>query len=187
MSTDLVGLEIVEIGASLEYNNNRFFPNAKSYITTNIISGEADLVEDVTKMNFKTDSIDAIVCISVLQHVFDIHTSIDEILRVLKPGGKAIITNGYIFPVCMEEDYYRLTPAFWVKRLKQEKVKFEITELGNKYDSIENLLMRPYGKIAGFKCIVNKSIGLIFKMLRVIYKSSDNSPLGIAVVIEKNN
>jgi SAM-dependent methyltransferase len=186
-SVTVVGRNIIEIGASKSYNNKQFFPYAKSYITTNLSNETADLVEDVTRLTFLSDSVDTIVCISVLQHVIEFNNGIDEIIRVLKPGGRALITNGYIFPVCMEHDYFRFTPAFWMERLKNEKVTFEVISLGNQYYAIENLLMRPYSKIGGPRGLLNKFLSFIFKFLRFLYKKHDNAPLGIAVIIEKNS
>lgn len=49
-------------------------------------------VEDVTKLSFKNESIDVIICSEVLEHIPEVDTAIMEIQRVLKLGGKAIIT-----------------------------------------------------------------------------------------------
>jgi ubiquinone/menaquinone biosynthesis C-methylase UbiE len=41
---------------------------------------------------------DAIICISVLEHVFEYDKAINEIERVLKPGGKLLLTVPFGFP-----------------------------------------------------------------------------------------
>jgi ubiquinone/menaquinone biosynthesis C-methylase UbiE len=57
-------------------------------------------------LSYEDGTVPGAICISVRQHIFEFDKAISEIIRVLKPGGKCLITNGYIFPVCMEEDYY---------------------------------------------------------------------------------
>ena len=50
------------------------------------------LVCDITKMPFKSNYFDTIVCIDVLEHLENDEKAIREITRVLKEGGKAILT-----------------------------------------------------------------------------------------------
>ncbi len=177
--------EVVEIGGTFQFNNKKFFNDNVRFVLTNLEGENCDKIEDVTQLTFLSNSIESLLCISVLQHVFDINAAIDELIRVLKPGGKVLITNGFMFPVCMQHDYYRLTPEFWNQRLQDENVDFEIISVGNKYSSLENLLMRPYGKLGGTKGILNKILAIVFKFIGKFIKEKDNSPLGVAVIITK--
>jgi SAM-dependent methyltransferase len=177
---------VVEIGGTHQFNNSRFFGADTKFILTNLKDEDCDQVEDITQLSFGSNNIESILCISVLQHVFDFNKGIDEILRVLKPGGKALITNGFIFPVCMKQDFFRFTPAFWEERLRNEQVNFKIISIGNQYHSIENILMRPYNKIGGMKGVVNKFMAIFFRTFKIFYPRLDSAPLGVAVIIEKN-
>lgn len=165
--------------------HRNFFPSNVTFNITNINTADQINSENLTDLSHPSNSIECAICISVLQHVFDVNRAIAEIIRVLKPGGKCLITNGYIFPICMDEDYYRLTPAFWMKRLENEPVNFQIIPLGNLYDSIDNLLMRPYSKYYGFKILIHKLLSIPFKLLRIMIKNGDSAPLGVAVIISK--
>ena len=169
-----------------QINNRQFFGADTTYILTNLKGEDCDQVEDITQLSFGSNNIESILCISVLQHVFDFNKGIDEILRVLKPGGKALITNGFMFPVCMKQDFFRFTPAFWEERLRNEQVTFRIISVGNQYHSIENSLMRPYNKIGGLKGVVNKFMAIFFRIFRYFYHKLDSAPMGVAVIIEKN-
>jgi SAM-dependent methyltransferase len=176
--------KIVEFGGTKDVNYKEFSKSSK-YIITNI-EGEVDQIEDLKNLSFESNSIDAAICVSVLQHVFEFDQAVDEIIRVLKPGGECLITNGFLFPVCMEYDFYRFTPKFWEKRLENENVDFDIKLIGNKYASISNLLMRPYGKYFGLRVLLNKILSTPFTFLyKIIFKNEDNSPLGVAVIIKK--
>ena len=43
------------------------------------------------RLPFESDSFDAVVMVDVVHHLDDIHASLDEVMRVLKPGGKVIV------------------------------------------------------------------------------------------------
>lgn len=177
-------LHVIEWGADKKYNHARYFSDAASFKLTNIEGSGVDYLEDITKLSHESNSVDAAICISVLQHVFHLDTAISEIIRVLKPGGKCLITNGFLFPVCMKDDYYRLTPAFWAQRLKDEPVEYELLLIGNVYTSIFELLMRPYGNYKGIRNILNKLLALPFVILSYT-KTSDSAPLGVGVILRK--
>jgi len=53
---------------------------------------EASLaVGDILHLSFPQDTFDAVICLSVLEHIRDISGAVGEIVRVLKPGGRAIL------------------------------------------------------------------------------------------------
>ena len=52
-----------------------------------------DLNLDISKMNSINDAeYDLVIASDVLEHVFDVQKAIEEIYRILKVGGKAVIT-----------------------------------------------------------------------------------------------
>lgn len=53
------------------------------------------LVADVYSMPFKENSIDCVISSEVMEHVPNPKLYIEEIVKVLKPGGKAVITTPY--------------------------------------------------------------------------------------------
>lgn len=66
---------------------------AVDYRTTDLLMGEVDYPgEDIQKMSLPAESFDVILCNHVLEHVPDDDAGFAEISRLLRPGGKAIIT-----------------------------------------------------------------------------------------------
>lgn len=61
------------------------------YTTADLESPLADIKLDVQQMPFDHDTFDVVICNHVLEHVPDDRKAIREILRVLKPGGFAIM------------------------------------------------------------------------------------------------
>ena len=54
---------------------------------------EAELIHgDILELPYETDFFDAVVSVSVLEHIKDIDKAVSEIKRVLKPGGTAVLS-----------------------------------------------------------------------------------------------
>ena len=61
------------------------------YVTGDLESPVAKYHFDVTQIPFETGSFDAVLCNHVLEHVPDDTAAMAELLRVLKPGGFAVL------------------------------------------------------------------------------------------------
>lgn len=72
--------------------------------------GGADVIADAAALPLAADSADAVLCTEVLEHVADPDRCMREIARVLKPGGVAICTVPFAFPIHDAHDYRRLAP-----------------------------------------------------------------------------
>jgi SAM-dependent methyltransferase len=48
--------------------------------------------EDLTALTFKNESVDAIVCLDVMEHIPDFHKAFAECARVLRPGGSLLLS-----------------------------------------------------------------------------------------------
>lgn len=60
---------------------------------------EVDLVGNAWRLPFRDGSVDGVWCNAVLEHVTDPKLTAREIMRVLEPGGCAIILVPFVFPV----------------------------------------------------------------------------------------
>ncbi|WP_188770571.1 methyltransferase domain-containing protein [Novosphingobium endophyticum] len=63
----------------------------RSHLTCDLKPGRADVVQNIEKLEFDSDSFDRIVCSHVLEHVDD-RAALAELYRVLRPGGLAILS-----------------------------------------------------------------------------------------------
>ncbi|WCM43531.1 methyltransferase domain-containing protein [Flavobacterium sp. CBA20B-1] len=61
------------------------------YTTTDLESPLADVKADICNLPFSNDSYDVIFCNHVLEHIPDDTKAMQELFRVLKPGGMAIL------------------------------------------------------------------------------------------------
>jgi SAM-dependent methyltransferase len=86
-----------------------------------------DVVADVQRLAFQAGSVAAIECDAVLEHVPDPATAVEEIYRVLRPGGHLHV----LVPFCQAfhaypSDYHRWT----LTGLKQLLSMFEVVDCG---------------------------------------------------------
>lgn len=72
-----------------------------------------DIVGDIHHMPFADAEIEAIVCNAVLEHVHDPIRAVEEIHRVLKPGGKVLLWIPFLYPYHSHSseygDYWRFS------------------------------------------------------------------------------
>lgn len=61
------------------------------YTTTDLNSPLADVKADICKLPFDSDTYDVIFCNHVLEHIPDDTKAMQELYRVLKPGGMAVL------------------------------------------------------------------------------------------------
>jgi len=63
------------------------------YISADLYKPDVMLKIDITEITFKDNYFDVILCNHVLEHVIDDKRAMNELFRVLKPGGWAIIQS----------------------------------------------------------------------------------------------
>jgi len=97
--------------------------NIDFYPFTNV-----DIIADITKLPFKDNSVDAIICESVLEHIKNPWAIIQEIKRILKPDGIVYLSIPFIAGFhSSPDDYYR-----WSKEGLRELMRqgFQEEEIG---------------------------------------------------------
>jgi SAM-dependent methyltransferase len=71
---------------------------------------EIDLIGDAHHLPFQDASVDAIVCTEVFEHLIDPPAAAREIIRILKPGGRLVLTTRFCFPLHdRPADFWRFT------------------------------------------------------------------------------
>ncbi|WP_373091566.1 class I SAM-dependent methyltransferase [Zhongshania sp.] len=85
-----------------------------SYLTADIQPGLAMECMDITDIKYNDETFDVIFCSHVLEHISDDKKAINELTRVLKSGGWAIIL------VPIDGDYTHEDPAITDPKMREE-------------------------------------------------------------------
>jgi SAM-dependent methyltransferase len=113
-------------------------------------TSRVDLVCDITEIPVPDRSFDAVLCTEVLEHVPRPHEALEELARVLKPGGRLILTAPfacithfapYFYSTGFSRHYYEAA----LTRLGMELL--EISENGN-YFTVQAQELRRLDSVA---------------------------------------
>ncbi|RLI82885.1 hypothetical protein DRP04_02900 [Archaeoglobales archaeon] len=109
LSKTLKSGTMLEVGAGFK-NYKSFFPHIRVISTDIVMHDGINEIADVTNLKYESETFDYVLCINVLEHIDKPQKALDEIYRVLKPEGLAIISTPFLFPVHdPPHDYWRFT------------------------------------------------------------------------------
>lgn len=115
--------KVLEIGSRGKPSYTKYFPNR---IGVDIKEGlGVNTVASVYELPFDNNQFDLVLCIAVLEHLENPQKAIQEMRRVLKIGGKIIVSVPFLFPIHdAPGDYWRFT-KFGLKKLFSEYWEIE--------------------------------------------------------------
>lgn len=107
---------VVEVGSkqygdpSGWYELRSLFPG-KKYVGCDMSEGPGvDRIENLTQMTFRDGEVGTLLCLHILEHVWDVFAAAREIHRVLNDGGAAIVVCPfYLHLHRYPKDYWRFT------------------------------------------------------------------------------
>jgi SAM-dependent methyltransferase len=119
------------------------------------------------KLNFSDSAFDTVILTDVLEHIYNPRLLLNEIYRVLKPGGKVIIAVPFLYRIHEEpHDYHRFTE--YALRKMCEETGFSIVKMepyGRYLDVLGDTLNKVF-----FRSRMMAS--LLFSMMRRLKKSA---------------
>lgn len=110
---------VLDIGGGLPVakdKNNRYskkdewilplLANVDYKVLDSVSDYNPDIVGDIHDLPFADNSLDAITCIGVLEHVKNPFKAVEEMHRVLKPGGFCYVSVPFLYYYHPVKDYY---------------------------------------------------------------------------------
>jgi SAM-dependent methyltransferase len=106
---------ILEIGSGkpvngqYPYSAHHLFDTSNQFIKSDIVGEYGHRVIDLTAFDARNE-FDVVLCLNVIEHVYEFHRAFDNLYRAVKPGGTAIIGVPAYYPLHDEPaDYWRFT------------------------------------------------------------------------------
>lgn len=108
---------VFDLGGQRPFNKmlvkyKHLFDNIKYFCLDLYLNSGLSVVGDIQKLPLKSESVDGIICNSVLEHVFEPQIAVREIYRILKPGGCGFFHVPFLCPYhgsSEGKDCYRFT------------------------------------------------------------------------------
>ena len=138
-----------------------------------------DIVGDIHKMPFKDDSLDAILCIAVLEHVENPILACQEMYRTLRPGGYLFVYVPFLYYYHAEKGYYGDYWRFSKDTINSIFRKFSKIEIQSVRGAIETLFrLTPLGRS-------NFLSSIFYYLDKISGKSKSNQVSGYYVFLIK--
>jgi SAM-dependent methyltransferase len=134
---------ILDIGGGLrldpERNNRRqenawvlpYLKNVDYKILDKVADYKPDIVGDIHALPLPDASVDAVICMSVLEHVEEPQKAVKELYRVLRPGGYCYLYAPFLFYYHPMKGYYGDFYRFTADGLRYLARDFNEVELHN--------------------------------------------------------
>lgn len=124
---------------------------------------QADFIMDVCNMKeFDNESFDLVLMVEVLEHVHNPSLAINEIYRVLKPGGQLLLTTPFLFPIHdAPNDFFRFT-KFGLKKILNMFDQISVEPFDYFFVSIWILISRLHMNESKVKQLLGYLIYILF-------------------------
>lgn len=102
--------EIIELGAGGDYYKY-FASHGQRYVTSNLAPG-FDRILDMTQLDLPDESVDALISVFAIEHLFDFEAAFKEQCRVLKPGGRLLVIAPFLYYYhAAPDDFFRFSAS----------------------------------------------------------------------------
>lgn len=184
--------EVIDIGGSLRLDTGKsnrverknewlteYVKNVEYKILDPVPDYNPDIIGDIHNLPFADSSKEAILCLAVLEHVENPIKAMEELHRVLKPGGKLLIYVPFLYYYHAHEGYYGDYWRFTIDTLRNFAKPFTQKEITPVRLPIETLCrLTPLGRYEFFI-----RIGRFLDS--IVYKQGSNQVAGYYVYLVK--
>ena len=180
--------KVIDFGSGESPSYAKYFNNEAEIIRTDYDeSKRPDMLVDLNNP-IKSDSavFDNAVLFNTIYILEDPTTSLKEINRILKPGGKLLLTSPFVFNEASEPvDYWRFTSAGIEKILKEGGFSnIEIYKIGERFSASINIL-NPFRKLRYLNLILYPTALFLDKILPDKIKKIHPCPIAYFVICSK--
>ena len=108
--------------------------NSEGLQTGDWDQSKLDIVSDISAIPVPNNSFDAVMCVEVFEHLPEPVLAIKEFMRILKPGGKLILTAPFCSLTHFSPYHYYSGFNIYFFEYHLEKEGFELIEISKKWE-----------------------------------------------------
>ena len=167
---------VLDVG-SWDAPYKKLIPHTR-YLTLDLTDEhKPDIVSDVHEIKCRSNIFDTIIATEVLEHLYNPQKAINELHRILKPGGVCIASTRFFYPYHpVPKDYFRFT---WdsLKYLFRDFSHVEVHSHGGKLQTLWQII--NYRKTTGI------FLNIFNPLIAAIPSGNSLTPLGFVVYARK--
>lgn len=148
---------------------------------------QADIISPLPDIALSEDSVDRILCTEVLEYIADVKGTLQSMHRVLRPGGKALITIPFMHPLHgdKEQDKWRLTPT-WFRQMASEFFELEHqASMGGVVAVLFDLLKTQWAERGVLIRLLMKLGPFFYGVDRIFCSPHEATTTGMAFILRK--
>ena len=128
---DYISGKTLDLGCGRGKYKELIITKASQYIGADFYEHKnVDVYTDARNTPFKNNEFETVICLQVLEHIAEPHKVIQECFRIVKNGGKVILTTVWLYPYHHEpDDYFRFS---------RKALEFMFTKVGFKIIKLES-------------------------------------------------
>ena len=105
-------LRILDVGGGIQPYRSLFNGRVQSYYSLDVVNGPfVSIVGSAEDLPLATGLFDVVLCTQMLEYVPYPQKALDEVRRVLRPGGYLFLSVPAVFPRDSDPEYWRFLPA----------------------------------------------------------------------------
>jgi SAM-dependent methyltransferase len=130
---------VVNVGCGLAAQPEQAVPGRYLATDIRVLPGAVDFASDATSLPLADASVDAVVSLELLEHVPRPHAVVAEFGRVLRPGGRVVISVPSAVPRHDAHDYWRFTAEGLGQLCSEVFEDGEVTVFGGTFEALGTL------------------------------------------------
>lgn len=183
-------------GKSIDFGTSNFRDSSYNFVNssqTNFISNKLNLKKDnylkldLNRKNFVKTFFDNLIIFNVLEHVYNIQNSINELKKLMKKNSTIFISTPFIYRFhAAPEDFYRFTKNFWIQSLRDHRFRsIKVNNFGTgPFMSCYSMIF-DYLKFTVVIPPILLSIAVFFDFILSIFQKTEMSDLyPICIILE---
>ena len=157
-------LTMLDVGCGSKPYKELFSPYAKSYIGIDPYKeAKAEICASAEKIPLNDNSIDVVICTQTMEHVRDYKEAINEMHRVLRPGGVVFLATHGTYPIHgAPNDYWRFT-KYGLEEVCKKFSTRNVVPMGGIILCLFQIVNLFFGKLSRIFVV-----GLIFKPIIIL-------------------